>query len=189
MSPRIGLDLNTIISVASEIADTEGVDAVTLATLAKKLNIRPPSLYNHIDGLQGLRKSLTLYGIKELQHYLIRAAVGRSGDNAIRAMSEAYITFARKHPGLYEATFLTPDMQDSDIQHASNEVVDVVIQVLNHYDLDNETAIHATRGLRSILHGFASIEQKGGFAIELDINESFRFLIDTYIVGIKKRSS
>ena len=40
------------------MTDTQGLDEVTLAPLAKKLNIRPPSLYNHINGLPALLKSL-----------------------------------------------------------------------------------------------------------------------------------
>ncbi|MFB7305346.1 TetR/AcrR family transcriptional regulator [Heyndrickxia sporothermodurans] len=184
MSPRIGLDLKTILQAAIEIADAKGLEGVTLATLAKKLNIRPPSLYNHIDGLAGLRKQLTIYGIEELKNCLSRAAVGRSGDDAIREMGEAYITFVRNNPGLYEATFLSLDADD--IQSVSSEVVQIVVRVLDHYRLNEEEAIHATRGFRSILHGFASIEQKGGFAMDLDLNESFQFLIDTFIAGLKK---
>ncbi|KOP82865.1 TetR-like C-terminal domain-containing protein [Cytobacillus solani] len=186
MSPRIGLDLNTIVKAAAEIADADGLEAVTLATLSRKLNIRPPSLYNHIEGLPGLRKELALYGIEELERYLSRAAAERAGDDAVRAMGEAYLTFARRKPGLYEATFYTIDMEDTDIKLASEKIVNLVIQVLQQYGLHGVNAVHATRGFRSILHGFASIEQKGGFAMELDINESFYFLIETFLIGIKK---
>ncbi|MGN7400907.1 TetR-like C-terminal domain-containing protein [Cytobacillus praedii] len=186
MSPRIGLDLKTIVKAAAEIADIDGLEAVTLATLSRKLNIRPPSLYNHIEGLPGLRKELAVYGIEELNQYLSRAAAETSGDNAVRAMGEAYLTFARRNPGLYEATFYTIDMEDKDIKLASEKVVNLVIQVLQHYGLQGENAVHATRGFRSILHGFASIEQKGGFAMELDVNKSFHFLIDTFLLGIKR---
>lgn len=58
MTPRPGLDLDTILQATTKMADTQGIDEVTLASLAKTLNIRPPSLYNHINGLPALRKSL-----------------------------------------------------------------------------------------------------------------------------------
>ncbi|HEY9576210.1 MAG TPA: TetR-like C-terminal domain-containing protein, partial [Pseudobacillus sp.] len=63
-------------------------------------------------------------------------------------------------------------------------VVEPVIQVLQAYNLKEDTAVHMVRGLRSILHGFTSIEQMGGFAMSLDINESFSILINTFIEGI-----
>lgn len=184
MSPRIGLDLPTILQAAAEIADMQGIDEVTLASLASKLEIRSPSLYNHVNGLQGLRKKLAIHGLEQLHVVMTRAAVGRAGDDAVRALSEAYVAFARTHPGLYEATLRAPDPQDPEVQKAGAEIVDLVIRVLRAYDLEDEGALHAVRGLRSILHGFASLEQRGGFGLPLDLNVSLRLLIDTFLAGI-----
>jgi AcrR family transcriptional regulator len=184
MSPRIGLDLPTILQAAAEIADTHGIEAVTLASLAKKLKIRPPSLYNHVDGLHGLRKKLAVHGLEQLNSILTRAVIGRSGDDAVRALGEAYVSFARSHPGLYEATLLAPDLRDPDVQRAGSESVDLVVRVLNAYGLEDEAALHAVRGLRSILHGFASLEQRGGFGLPLDLDLSLRLLIDSFLAGI-----
>jgi AcrR family transcriptional regulator len=188
MSPRIGLDLSTILQTATEIADKDGLDAVTLATLAKKLGIRPPSLYNHIEGLHGLRKQLAVYGLEQLYKTMAQAAIGRSGDDAVHALGNAYVTFARTHPGLYEATLQAPDPQDTDLQRASQEIVSLTLRVLHAYDLDDETALHAVRGLRSMFHGFASLEQKGGFGLPLDHDVTLRFLIDTFLTGIHRKS-
>jgi hypothetical protein len=50
--------------------------------------------------------------------------------------------------------------------------------------LEEEAALHVARGLRSIFHGFSSIEQRGGFGLPLDIDLSYRMLIDTYLEGV-----
>lgn len=50
MSPRIGLTLPKIVETAAEIADTNGIQEVTLASVAQRLGIRSPSLYNHVKG-------------------------------------------------------------------------------------------------------------------------------------------
>lgn len=186
MASRIKLDLDTILQVATEMADTQGIDQVTLASLAKKLRIRPPSLYNHVDGLPGLRKELAIYGLKQLYHSLTDSVIGRSGDEAVHALGEAYVTFAREHPGLYEATLRALKPYDPDIQKVGDQIVDLVVRVLHSYGLANEAALHAVRGLRSLLHGFASLEQRGGFGLPLNLNESFRLLIDTFLAGIHK---
>lgn len=191
MSPRIGIDLSTILQVAAELADINGFHEVTLATLAKKLQIRTPSLYNHIDGLNDLKKKLAIYGMEQLYNVLACATIGCSEDNAVRALGKAYVEFARCHPGLYEATFHAPDPKDKEIQLVSGKIVDLVLKVLKVYGLENDAALHATRGLRSIFHGFASLEQKGGFGIPLDADVSLRLLIDTFLAGmhIKKSAS
>jgi len=184
MTPRPGLDLDTILQATTKMADTQGLDEVTLAFLTKKLNIRPPSLYNHINGLPALRKKFAVYGYEQLHKVLIRATVGRSKDNAVRALGEAYMVFVRNHPGLYEAMLRSPDPENLELRHIQNETVDTVIQVLNEYHLGEDQTIHATRGLRSILHGFASLEQKRGFGLPLDLDISLHTLIDIFLTGI-----
>lgn len=66
MSPRIGLTQKMIVDAAAEIADQEGVNGVSLAALSKKMNVRPPSLYNHINGLQAIRAELAVRGLTKL---------------------------------------------------------------------------------------------------------------------------
>jgi AcrR family transcriptional regulator len=182
--PRIGLDLTILLQAAAEIADTQGIEGLSLATLAKKLNVRTPSLYNHVDGLPGLRAKLSVYGLEQLHAKLTDSAVGRSGDDAIRAFGEAYITFARSRPGLYDLTLRAPDPHAPEVVQAGKKLVDLLVRLMNGYGLENDDALHAIRGLRSVLHGFASLEQKGGFGLPLDLDKSFRLLLDAFLAGI-----
>jgi AcrR family transcriptional regulator len=182
--PKVALDLETVIETAADIADQFGVQEVTLANLAKRLNIRPPSLYNHVEGLPGLRKELAILGLNKLYAELSATAVGLTGEKAIIQLSKTYINFARKHPGLYEATLLAPDPKDQDVQASGGKIVDLTINVLREYDLEGDSALHAVRGLRSILHGFSSLEQKGGLELALDLDVSLRLIIKAFLAGI-----
>ncbi|KPV59440.1 TetR family transcriptional regulator [Paenibacillus sp. A3] len=184
MSPRIGLDLPTILHAAVEIADTRGLEEVTLASLAQKLDVRSPSLYNHVNGLSGLRSKLAVHGLEQLLHVMTQAVVGRSGDDAVRELGKAYVAFARAHPGLYDATLRAPDPQDEEVRRLAGETVDLVVRALQAYELKDDAALHAVRGLRSLLHGFSSLEQRGGFGLPLDLDVSFRLLLDTFLAGL-----
>lgn len=182
--PRAGLDTNSVLQAAVELADREGFDAVALGTLARKLGIRTPSLYNHVDGLQGLRTKLTVHGLNQLRDVLMNAAVGKSKDEAVRAIAAAYVKFSRQHPGLYEATQRNPHEEDTEVRQAAEGVVHLVIQVFQAYGMKEDKAIHTIRGFRSLLHGFASIEQQGGFGMPLDLDESLNRLVDIFLAGI-----
>lgn len=187
MSPRIGLDLSTIIQAAVELADTRGLEEVTLASLSQKLGIKSPSLYNHVNGLAGLRHKLAVYGLTSLNDKLLRAAAGRSGDDAVLSISQAYMEFARLHPGLYEATLPAQDYGDPEWQGISNDLVQLLLQVVNAYDLEEEIAIHLVRGLRSILHGFASLERSGGFGMPIHLDDSIMTVLRTYLAGMRSQ--
>jgi AcrR family transcriptional regulator len=184
--PKVGLELKEILGAAAELANQFGMQEVTLANLAKKLGIRPPSLYNHFDGLAGLRKKMAIYGLEQLYEALAQSAIGVSGDEAVLSISKAYVDFTRKHPGIYEATLMAPDMEDEDVQHAGSKIVDLTVRVLQAYRLEGDTATHAVRGLRSILHGFSSLEQGGGFKMALDLNESLEIIIKAFIHGMRE---
>lgn len=183
--PKIRLEITTILEAAGELANQYGIQEVTLANLAKKLNIRPPSLYNHFDGLPGLRKKLAIYGLEKLYHDLVTAAIGVSGDEALLSISRAYIHFARKYPGLYEATLMAPDPEEVEVQQAGAKIVQLSVQVLQSFHLEGDLALHAVRGLRSILHGFSALEQKGGFKMSLDVDKSVEIVIIAFIKGMK----
>ncbi|MFI2129043.1 TetR-like C-terminal domain-containing protein [Lysinibacillus fusiformis] len=99
-------------------------------------------------------------------------------------MSKAYIQFVRDHPGLYNACTRFPDANDPNLKQAQKSIEQLVLDVLETYHLQDEMAIHMGRGLRSILHGFTSIEQLGEFGMPLDRNKSFSILLNTFIEGI-----
>jgi AcrR family transcriptional regulator len=188
VSPRVGLSREAVVEAAASLADEEGLEAVTLAELANRLGVRTPSLYNHVAGLAGLRRELALLGIRELGRRLGRAAVGKATDEATFAMADAYRNFVRERPGLYTATIRSyrlsyPD--DPELEAADRETVDTVLAVLASYGLRGEEALHAARGFRSVVHGFATLEVAGGFGIPLDLDESFSRLLRTFVSGLR----
>ncbi|MFC0211647.1 WHG domain-containing protein [Paenibacillus chartarius] len=185
MVPRAGLDQTTVLNAAAELADAHGFDQVTLALLAQKLGVRTPSLYNHIDGLPGLKRKLSAYGLQQLYDRLLLSAAGLSGDDAVRAFAHAYLSFARSRPGLYELTLRAAEPDETEFARVGGEIVELIVRILGAYQLQEDAAIHAVRGLRSILHGFASLERIGGFRMPVGLDESFRVLLDTFLAGLR----
>lgn len=188
MSPRIGLDLPTIVRTAAEIANTQGLEAVTMASLSQKLGIRSPSLYNHIDGLSGVRLALAIYGLREMNEQMTKAVEGLTGEDAVYEASKAYIAFARSNPGVYEATVPSQSQDNAEFKAISEQLIGLIINLLDRYNLKHETAIHIVRGWRSLLHGFSSIEQKGGFGLPYQLDESLQLVLQTYLLGIRSLS-
>jgi len=184
--PKHALDLPAILKEAANIADEYSYLEVTLAILAKKLRIRPPSLYNHFNGLADLREKLAVYGIERLYKALEEHTIGGSGENRILNVSKAYINFARKHPGLYEATLSAPYPENDEVQRAGSKIVELAVSLLQVYGLAGDTSLHAVRGLRSILHGFSMLEQKGGFGLALDTDKSLELIISSFLGGLER---
>lgn len=75
---------------------------------------------------------------------------------------------------------------DEHVHDAGKKIVELVVSAIRPFDLSEVEAIHAVRGLRSLMHGFASLEQRRGFGMPLDLDESYKLAVTAYIRGLKK---
>jgi AcrR family transcriptional regulator len=177
MAARTGLDAEMIVQKAAELADRDGLDALSMATLASQLGVRTPALYHYFAGLAGLRRSLALQGLAVGKARVGYAVMGKAGDDAVFALAHALRDFAKEHPGLYEAASRAPDPQDSEWQEEGREVVEIMVRALSAYHLSHDDARHVIRMLRSIVHGCVSLELIGGFGLPQEVDETFSSLL------------
>lgn len=179
MSVRKGLTTEAVVDAALAVVEADGASALTLSRVARDLGVEPPSLYNHIGGLEPLRREVALRSVDVLAERLGAAAMGRSGTDALLALARAFRSHATEHPGLYE---LTSDARrdDEEYQRAASRTLEPVLAVLRGFGLEGDAAIHATRALRSALHGFVSLESIGGFGLDVDVDESFAWLVEQF---------
>lgn len=186
--PRLGLDKTAVVEAAAAILNAEGVGALTLNRLAQELGVKPPSLYNHIDGLAGLQRELALMNARALGERFTRAAIGQSGPAALIAVARAYRAYIKESPGVYLASLRSSGAQqpvDAELSAAEEPSLRVALAVIASFGLTGNDALHAARGLRSLVHGFATLEIAGGFGLPLDLDESFDRLLQMFIRALQ----
>ncbi|HSG18484.1 MAG TPA: TetR-like C-terminal domain-containing protein [Anaerolineae bacterium] len=182
MPKRRWLNRDVVIREAATLADETGAaSAVSLTALAQALGVRPPSLYNHVDGLEDLQYGLAVYGLRQLLFELRQASQGLVGQKALMAIAGAYRQFAHKHPGLYPLTIRAPEPDEAELAALSQELLQMLLLMMASQGLQGDDALHAIRGLRAVLHGFTSLEAAGGFKMALDREESFLRLVSAYL--------
>jgi len=167
------------------LADEVGLNRLTLATIAARLGVALPSLYKHVRGLDALLQKLSALATAEIAADIAQAAAGRSRADAVHATAEAYRSYARRHPGRYQATQRVPNPDDPEHVAAGERVVGTVYAVLRGYGLTGDDAVDATRAFRSALHGFVLLEQAGGFGLPADIDRSFHQLVAGFEVALR----
>jgi AcrR family transcriptional regulator len=183
------LDTAAVVRAAGEIVDQVGLDQLTLALVAQKLNIRVPSLYNHVNGLAGLREALALNGGRQAIDRLRKATVGTSGREALLRFMLAFRAFGQEHPGLYAISVVAPRDEGSEMYALSQELLELMGILLAPYQLDQERAYHCMRGIRSFIHGFVTLEAAGGFGMPISLDQSFQLMAEVFIDGIERLSN
>jgi AcrR family transcriptional regulator len=174
-----------VVDVALAIADTEGPEALTLSAVAARAGVATPSLYKHVRNLAELRDLVTVRVLEELKDRLAAAVLGRSGDDALRALMLAYRSYVTDHPGRYGAMRQTPP-EDPAAAAVADRMLAVLLAVLRGYDLEGSAAVHAARALRSAAHGFAVLEAAGGFGLPEDLHTSYELLIRSLTAGLRE---
>jgi AcrR family transcriptional regulator len=182
---RAGLSPAIVHDAARTLADAEGLANLSLRRIAEHFEVKPPSLYNHIESLDALKRGLALEGARLLGERFARATAGIAKDAAVRALARTYREFAHAHPGLYQAALAAPNPGDREAEAAARATSEIVFAVLSGYALSGDALIHATRGLRAALHGFVALEQAHGFGLPVDLEASYERLIEMLLAGLR----
>ena len=189
MPPRKHIDKQRIIEVSVELANELGSDGLTLASVAERLDIRIPSLYNHVAGLAGLRYELAVWGVRQLREEILRSVLGTAGDDALRSMAHTYRNFAHRHPGIYPMTLRAATADELELAQASQDLLDILLALLKPYQLSSDDMLHVIRAFRSLLHGFVDLENIGAFGLALNRDDSFQQLVELFISGLHIRQN
>jgi AcrR family transcriptional regulator len=184
--PRAGLSRPVVLDVAAEIADREGLDHVSLKSIAAAVNVRPPSLYNHIEGLDDVKLGLRVRGFERLLAEERDAVAGLPVAEWLPALAHAHRRFARRHPGLYAATHPTAHRDDEtdEVRQLARPGLDILLEAVSPFGLGEDDAVHAVRAFRSLVVGFNQLESAGHFGIPVGVDESFEYVVALLTAGL-----
>ena len=193
-APRSGarpakLSRDGIVDGALAFLDREGWDSLTINALAMQLGTKGPSLYNHVNSLEDLRRAVRIRVIDDIITMLNRVGEGRARDDAVLVMAGAYRSYAHHHSGRYSAFTRMPlGGDDPEYTAATRGAAAPVIAVLGSYGLDGDEAFHAALEFWSALHGFVLLEMTGVMD-DIDTDAVFSDMVLRLAVGMDKRSA
>ena len=169
---------------AAEIADRDGLDALSLTSLASSLGVRPPSLYSHVDGLAGLRRQLALHAAGLLTAEVAASVEGLEATDALRAIAGRLRSFAHRHPGLYDRSCRPPlPRRTPSWPPPSTSPWRSSGRPWPRW-ASTRVRGSARAGVRASVHGFVDLELRGGFGLPDDIDDSFDAAIGLVIDAI-----
>lgn len=182
-STRVRLSRQSIVEIALEVADEQGLQAVTLANIASVAGCKAPSLYNHIDGLDDLLDDLCLVSTAHFANALRDSVVAKVGREAVGSYAHAWRDYVKTMPGRYQATLRPlPNRRDEHKAVISGMTIPAG-SILSTLGVPDTRLDDAGRALRSALHGFSHLELTS--SIGPTPTESFESVIEVTIAGIE----
>ena len=102
------LTKSRILDAAREMFVEDGVEAVTMREIAKRIEYTPTAIYHHFRDKQALIEELCLIDFRGLAHAFQKIGRIEDAGERLRRIGLAYIDYALEHPSHYRFMFMTP---------------------------------------------------------------------------------
>ena len=177
------LNSEAVVAAAIEIADREGIAAVTLASVARQLGCHVTSLYTHVSSIDDLHRRVALVTQLSLAQQLWEAALGRSGVDGLHGLAHVYRSFTKAHPLRTRLLFFSPSGEDVEFEEAGQRLAEPIRATLRGFGLDDDRVRHSHRVFSAAMRGFMLAEAQGAYAGG-EADETFERLVDLFVVAL-----
>lgn len=161
LSPRA----REIVSVARELLEREGADALTMRALAARLGIQAPSLYKHFGDKEELETAIIAVGFEEAA-VAFETAARAARSRPLAAIARAYRRFALERPHLYRLMNDRPLRRDLLPDGVEARAAAPLLEAVG--------SIERARAAWAFAHGMVMLEINGRFPADADLDRAWR---------------
>ncbi len=174
-----------ILTAALEEVEQGGLEHVAIRSVAAKLGLAPNALYRYFGSLAELQAALAEEARRQVLCAMEQAAGRKEPADAIQAISETYLRFARERPRVYALYMHTSGSGVKTPQCARNTefFLEHVARVYS-----TEAVLEASHALWAFLHGLAVLHEAGVLSVEQS-RSSLAFGLRTWLAGASEPSS
>lgn len=170
---KIKISKELIVQIAIELIDISGSDGLSLNEVARRLEIKPPSLYKHIKNIAEIKREIFLF-INNQITIEITKKIKKGDKNPILKYCQIQRSFAKKYPNRY--LFISSDIVKDKNEFPDSMILlrDFIAELIEHKNKNSPKEIrYQARAIRSLVHGFIMYELNGGWSQIVEIDKSF----------------
>jgi len=182
---------------AIEIIHTEGIDALTLSVLSKRLGTSRSAIYRHFSSKDELIQNVLLYGFELFDKKIAPIFLLKEKDVLERfyIMGKEYVQFAMEHPNLYRILFgerfqnireESCDIEDEEQANGFHALVGLLVEGQEKGILKVDDPMLQAQIIHSMVHGLASLYIDGHIHVKDNIDDLFEMSFKTLTQGLTK---
>ena len=165
--PRANINEQVVLSEALALANNEGLEAVTVSSVARKLGVRPASLYSHVRDRDSHFVGIHKLALNELAERVSHDVAGRASTEALIALADAHRSLASEQPGTWAILqqAAPPEVVRSP---EAERIATFILAVLRGYPLPESDLVHGVRFVSATINGFLTLSHIDAFAHRSD---------------------
>jgi len=180
--------LDQIVKAGRDIVEADGIDGLTMQSIAAAVGVRPPSLYKRIRNRNDLLRLVANDAAAELTRSLETAVAGKDPRHDLATLARTFRRFARDNPGAYSLIFAPlPDEARADPEWSVKASAPVISATERLAGTDE--ALEAARTVVAWANGFISMELAGAFRLGGDVDRAFDYGVDRLAAAIDIRGT
>jgi AcrR family transcriptional regulator len=169
-----------ILDAAVELLSKRGLHGLSIRAVAGTLQLAPNAMYHYFANRDEMLVAVAAEVSAKLHEVLLTASEGLKPKQSIRAMVEAYMSFARDHHLLYEVLVIPRPASGRDAVAPKLLWLFLVSQVTR---LSGEAASpEAAVALWAIVRGTAALQSAGAFNEQMPAS-GLDFALDAWLVA------
>jgi AcrR family transcriptional regulator len=178
------LDKATLVQIAAQVADRVGWSELTLSEVAREVDRHVTTLYAHINGLDDLRREITLLSLDQLSDEVWRATLGRIQEDALRGIAIVLREYCENYPARAASIVLTKHASDPDQVVKAERLAEPIRATLRSFGLTESQVFHAHRVFSASIWGFAQGEG-GELFPDGSVDETFDQLLELFFLALR----
>lgn len=177
-----------IVRAARAILETDGIDAVTMQSVAERVGVRAPSLYKHVADRSALVRAVIASVTDDLAAALTIRRPAADPLEDLRAIARRYRTFVRANPAGYALLFTHPAPGTGPDPAVLAALGEPIVTAASRIVGEDE-GLAAARTFVAWAHGFTSLEGAGGFRLGGDLDAAYANGVEFILAGISGRAT
>ena len=178
--------LDEIVKAGRAIVEADGIDGLTMQSIAARVGVRAPSLDKRIRNRNDLLRLVANDAAAHVTRDLDAAAETGDPRMDLAAIARTFRGFAHHHPGAYSLLFARlPDDARADPEWSVKASAGVLKATERLAGTDH--ALEAARTVVAWANGFIAMELAGAFRLGGDVDAAFDYGIDHLIAAITSR--
>lgn len=175
-----------IVDTAIALIERDGVENLSLSSVAAELGIKAPSLYRYVESKEALLHAVieqTYLKLFEVYDAVLEEVDGSPAERLLN-LAKAHYCFAHENPNTYMLAYFTANPDFSGNPNMLRERAIAAQQIIQEIS-GKENALPAYRGLLALVHGYVMLELNGQFRRGGDLEEMLEHIIAAYLNGWK----
>lgn len=169
-----------LIDFGIALATEGGIDAVTIAAVAKAAGIKGPSIYKHFADRGSLLTAIEIKILQGLEDRL-RQAAGRTAKQKIIGMSRAYRNFGREAPRRYTMLYRDNVADLPALIEGHRSAAMPLFEQMEAAGVSQKRLLPLARTLVAFLHGFVTMENAQAFHFGDGLDTAFSSGLETIL--------